>query len=96
MSASPPPPRFRAFVENANGRVDVTLIAYQGLKKLSLDITWKSPYKEADSFSWTVARTGTKEQLAAFIEEWVPKLPDPSLVNEGLAELSTKVPEGML
>jgi hypothetical protein len=95
VSASPPS-QFRAFVDNARGRVDVTLITYQGLKKLSLEITWKTPYKEADSFSWTVERIGTKEQLADFIVEWTPKLPDPELVFEGLAQLSAKVPEGVL
>lgn len=46
---------------------------------------------------WTVSReNGTREDLVAFIEEWLPKCPDPELINEGLGKLSAQIPEGLL
>ncbi len=46
--------------------------------------------------TWSVGRhRGTGEEIAAFIREWSPKCPDPELLEEALARLSTEIPEGI-
>jgi hypothetical protein len=62
-----------------------------GIKRYSLTLEWSTDSRFADQsggLSWRVRRGGTKEELAEFIEAWVPKCPDPELINEGLAQLS--------
>jgi len=54
-----------------------------------------SQRKSVPGLLWKVS-AGTPENLGEFITKWVPQCPDPELLNEGLAKLSSEVPEGVL
>lgn len=44
---------------------------------------------------WSVRKIGTPQEIAQFIETAVPRLPDSALIHELLAELNSKIPEGL-
>ena len=57
---------------------------------------WISYDDEIKRFRWALTQIGSREELAAFLEEWVPRCPDPELLNEALQKLSTEIPDGVL
>jgi hypothetical protein len=42
-----------------------------------------------------LARSGTKEEIVAFIAEWLLKFPDPDLVSEALDRCNGKLSEAL-
>ena len=93
------PSKFHALVENDRGYVKVTLENLGGIKNLRLSLEWLTDERhfpqKSGGFSWRVERSGTRQDLAQFIEIWVPKCPDPDLLNQGLAKLNKQVPESI-
>jgi hypothetical protein len=91
------PSKFHALVENDRGCVKVTLEHLGGIKKLLLSLEWLTDERhfpqKSGGFSWRVERSGTRRDLAQFIEIWLPKCPDPDLLNQGLAKLNEQVPD---
>ena len=100
LSMSSSPSKFHALVENDRGYVKVSLEYLGGIKKLRLSLERLTDDRHfpqrSGSFSWRVERSGTRQDLAQFIEIWVPKCPDPDLLNQGLARLNEQVPESIL
>lgn len=61
-----------------------------------LMLSWKR-HRDTGNLSWVVSiDKATRQDLIHFIEEWVPKCPEPALLNVALEDLSAQVPEGVL
>jgi hypothetical protein len=60
---------------------------------IQLRLCWSN---EEDNFTWSVEQRGTKEEIAKFLEEWVPKCPDQILMEKALQDLNAQLPEEML
>jgi hypothetical protein len=60
---------------------------------IQLRLHWSN---EEDNFTWSVEQRGTKEEIAKFLEEWVPKCPDQILMEKALENLNAEIPEGLL
>ena len=88
---------YDADASNAQGTAHVFLRKVSA-STLHLTLQWVSSSKRYDSSdeSWVVNRYSTPEDIAACIERWVPKSPDPDLMNEALEKLNAQLPEGML
>jgi hypothetical protein len=90
-------PEYAVSVWKDRTEVKVVLVpwpATQGetSEHFTLSIQYLNPKDEI-----MVTRTkANRQQLITFLEEWVPKCPDPELLNERLAKLSSEVPEGIL
>jgi hypothetical protein len=99
LSMSSPPSKFHALVENDRGYVKVSLEYLGGIKKLRLSLEWLTDDRHfpqrSGSFSWRVERSGTRQDLAQFIEICAPKCLDPDLLSQGLARLNEQVPESI-
>ena len=92
-------PEYSASVWKMQTEVEVVLAPWpspQGetSERFSLSLHYENRQAE---ISWSVTRQkATREELVAFLEEWVPKAPDSELMNEGLAKLSAEVSDGVL
>jgi hypothetical protein len=47
---------------------------------------------ENENFRWSVYQKGTREVLGRFLEEWLPRCPDPALMEEALQKLNEQIP----
>jgi hypothetical protein len=56
-------------------------------------LQWAS--SDGTNFRMVLARSGTKEEITAFIGEWLLKFPDPDLVSEALDKGNGKLPEAL-
>jgi phosphoglucomutase len=88
---------YQVQASNARGKVHVCL-SKGSLKTLTLTLRWAA--NEGVRFlgdeRWQVERLGgTANDLVSFIEAWVPKSPDPELMNQAIEEVIDKVPEGV-
>ena len=60
--------------------------------RIQIHLGWTDDTSWLEAFQWRVSRNGTREQIIAFLEEWIPKCPDPELLNKALEEISAKIP----
>ena len=80
----------------ARGRGKTVASAHLEIIKLlgiQLRLCWSN---EEDNFTWSVEQHGTKEEIAKFLEEWVPKSPDQELMEKALEKLNEQIPERIL
>jgi hypothetical protein len=102
----PPPSKFAAYAQNGRGAVRVIFDYLHGAKRYNLTLEWASDIrqlavqdhsqrKSVPGLLWKVSSGGAAEYLAEFIAKYVPQCPDPELLNEGLAKLSSEMPEGV-
>lgn len=54
---------------------------------LTLSLRW-----ENENFRWSVYQQGTREVLGRFLEEWLPRCPDPPLMEKALESLNEQIP----
>jgi hypothetical protein len=64
--------------------------------RIQVHLSWTADDPWVAAFEWRVSRNGTRDQVIAFLEEWVPKCPGSELLNKALVEASAKIPEGVL
>jgi hypothetical protein len=53
----------------------------------TLSLRW-----EHEKFRWSVYQQGTREVLGRFLEEWLPRCPDPALMEKALERLNEQIP----
>jgi hypothetical protein len=61
--------------------------------RIQIHLVWIDDRSWVEAFQWRVSRNGTRAEIIAFLEEWVPKCPDPELLNRALEQISAKIPE---
>jgi hypothetical protein len=85
--------------ENSQGGAEAKL-TYLRDGRYILALSWRTPNAKTETgpdvgeFRMALIRSGTKEQVTAFIEEWLLKFPDPDLMTEALEKCNGKLPEG--
>ena len=77
-------------------RKETTAVTLCVVKYARMEISLPYGFGPESRGHWWVKTWGTADEIAQFIERWVPTSPDPALMNEALEELATQVPEGVL
>jgi hypothetical protein len=86
-------PEYSAQVWGRGKTVASVRLELNKLLGIQLLLHWSNP---EENFTWSVEQRGTKEEIAKFLEEWVPKCPDQMLMEKALEDLNAQLPEGML
>jgi hypothetical protein len=70
-----------------------------GKDELHLTMQWvRKEYNDSSSGdeSWVVVHYGPPKEIAECLERWLPKCPDPELMQAALDKLDTEIPKGWL
>jgi hypothetical protein len=81
-----------AEAENAQGGAEAKITFSR--PRYIVTLTWKA-IPDGEEFYMILARSGPKETITAFIEEWLLKFPDPDLMTEALEKCNGKLPENI-
>jgi hypothetical protein len=96
MAVSSPYSSVGAGAANDRGEAE-TRLAYGGKPlRYILTLQWaKAVSPDGGDFHIALVRSGPKEEITAFIEEWLLKFPDSDLVSQALDRCNGKLPEDM-
>jgi hypothetical protein len=84
-----------ATAENDRGNAETKLAYWGKPARYILTLSWKNYAKTEGEIHMTVVRSGPREEIITFVEEYLLKFPDPDLVSEALQKCNEKLPEDL-